>query len=590
MLDYIWETDDVKQFQTKTQLILYFLQGSKRFFLSGAVFACLVAFFDLINPRIIGYTVDEVIAQDISISRLGLIALSAAFLALLGGVCRYCFQLFNSMGAEKLVRRMRDELYRKIAALPFAWHKEHKTGDIIQRCTSDVETIKRFLSEQMTALLRIVVMIVFAITFMLQIHGKLTFLAALSIPVVVLYSFFFHSRISSAFARVDEEEGRLSAIAQENLTGVRVVRAFGRELYEKERFEKKNEEYTNLWVHLMNLLSGFFASNDLIYGAQILLVLVLGAYYCVQGQLTAGQYLSFIVYNSMLTWPVRTLGRVISEMSKAGISVDRILYIMNAQEEQDPAEWESGCYTGDICFEHVSFTYPGTQKKVLDDLNFTIPGGKTVGILGGTGTGKSTLICLLDRLYPLRKGQGRITIGGVDIAKLQASELRQHVGLVLQEPYLFSRTLKDNMKIAAEHATEAELEDAVATACLMGTIRHFAEGYDTYVGERGVTLSGGQKQRTAIAQMLIKKPDIMVFDDSLSAVDAQTDAKIRMAIREKTASSTVILVSHRITTLMEADEILVLDHGRVAESGTHEELLKKQGIYSRIYELQMQQA
>ena len=232
----------MKRFETKTQLVLYFLEGSKRFFLAGAVFACLVVFFDLINPRIIGYTVDEVIGRNISISGLGIVALAVALLALLGGVCRYCFQLFNSMGAEKLVKRMRDELYRQIASLPFSWYGEHQTGDIIQRCTSDVETIKRFLSEQMTALLRILVMILFAVTFMFRIHVKLTMAAALSIPVVVLYSVFFHNRISSAFAKVDEEEGRLSAIAQENLTGVRVVRAFGRELYEKDRFEKKNEE------------------------------------------------------------------------------------------------------------------------------------------------------------------------------------------------------------------------------------------------------------------------------------------------------------------------------------------------------------
>ena len=580
----------MKRIETKTQLVLYFLEGSKRFFLAGAVFACLVVFFDLINPRIIGYTVDEVIGRNISISGLGIVALAVALLALLGGVCRYCFQLFNSMGAEKLVKRMRDELYRQIASLPFSWYGEHQTGDIIQRCTSDVETIKRFLSEQMTALLRILVMILFAVTFMFRIHVKLTMAAALSIPVVVLYSVFFHNRISSAFAKVDEEEGRLSAIAQENLTGVRVVRAFGRELYEKDRFEKKNEEYTHLWVYLMKLLSGFFASNDLICGAQIMLVLVLGAYYCVNDQLTARQYLSFVVYNSMLTWPVRTLGRVISEMSKAGISAERILYIMNARPEEDPAESETGIYTGDICFEHVSFAYPGTKKKVLDDISFTISGGKTVGILGGTGTGKSTLVHLLDRLYPLPVHQGRITIGGIDIAKLRASELRRHVGLVLQEPYLFSRTLEENIKIAADNAGEKELHEAVEAASLDGTIAHFTEGYQTFVGERGVTLSGGQKQRTAIAQMLIRKPDIMVFDDSLSAVDAQTDAKIRQAIREKTAASTVILISHRITTLMQADEILVLEQGRVAERGTHEELLKKQEIYSRIYELQMQQA
>ena len=597
-----------QRFHSKTDLVLYFLRGCKRFFGLGAVCACLLSVFDLINPRIIGYTVDSVIGDgntDIPawlahqiealggrsylLSHLYLVAAFVILVALLGGLCRYLFQLFNSMGAERLVQRMRECLYRQIESLPYAWHGENQTGDIIQRCTSDVETIKRFLSEQMTMLLRVGVMIVLAVVFMFEIHVKLAAVAALSIPVVLLYSYFFHDRIGSAFEKVDEEEGRLSTIAQENLTGVRVVRAFGRELYEKERFEKKNEEYTYMWIRMMQILSTFWASNDLISGLQIMLVVSLGAYFCVHGSLTAGQYIAFVSYNAMLTWPVRMLGRVISEMSKAGISVGRILYIMNGEPEKDRAE-TTGCdYTGDIVFDHVTFDYQNSSKPVLKDVSFTIPGGKTVGILGGTGAGKSTLVHLLDRLYELPEDHGKITIGGENIAALKAKELRTHVGLVLQEPYLFSRTLEENISIGTEGADHRDVVAAAEIACLDTTIEHFTEGYQTYVGERGVTLSGGQKQRTAIAQMLIRKPEIMIFDDSLSAVDAETDSKIRKAISKSTASATVILISHRITTLMQADEIIVLDKGRVAECGSHEELLKSGGIYSRIYELQMQQ-
>jgi ATP-binding cassette subfamily B protein len=517
------------------------------------------------------------------------VALFVVAVALLAGVCRYLFKLWNSMGAEFLLQRMRDCLYAQIESLPYAWHSENQTGDIIQRCTSDVETIKRFVSEQMTELLRIVVMIVLAVFFMFRIHSRLTLVAVLSVPVVVLYSFFFHSRISSAFARVDEEEGRLSTIAQENLTGVRVVRAFGRELYEKDRFEGRNEIYTNMWIRMMQLMSGFWASNDLISGLQVMLVTTLGAYFCVKGSLSAGQYIAFISYNAMLTWPVRVLGRVISEMSKSGISIGRILYIMNASPEQDEPSTKETDYRGDIGFEHVSFDYSGSGREVLKDVSFTIKGGTTVGILGGTGSGKSTLACLLDRLYDLPKNQGRITVGGVDIRDLKARDLRRHVGLVLQEPYLFSRTLAENIQIGAEGSTRADVREAAAIACLDHTIEHFTEGYETFVGERGVTLSGGQKQRTAIAQMLIRRPQIMVFDDSLSAVDAQTDARIRSAIRQHTVSSTVLLISHRITTLMQADQILVFDKGRLVQQGTHEELAAQPGIYQKIYELQMQQ-
>jgi ATP-binding cassette subfamily B protein len=222
-------------------------------------------------------------------------------------------------------------------------------------------------------------------------------------------------------------------------------------------------------------------------------------------------------------------------------------------------------------------------------VTFTVKGGTTVGILGGTGSGKSTLVHLLDRLYELPEKCGRIRIGGTDIADLKASELRKNVGLVLQEPYLFSRTLEDNIRIGLEGASREDVQEASKVACLDTAISHFAEGYDTYVGERGVTLSGGQKQRTAIAQMLIRKPPILIFDDSLSAVDAKTDSEIRMALKKHTTSATVLLISHRITTLMQADQIIVLDRGRIAEMGTHEELLEKQGIYRKIYDLQMQQ-
>ena len=334
----------------------------------------------------------------------------------------------------------------------------------------------------------------------------------------------------------------------------------------------------------------FWTSGDLVSYLQTLVILVYGSYLAASGRITAGELIAFISYNELLNWPIRALGRTIAELSKTGISIDRLRYIMNAEVEQDAPDAVCPPMNRDIVFDHVSYAYDNGQGEVLRDVSFRIRGGSVFGILGGTGSGKSTLMHLLDRLYDLPEDGGRILIGDTDISKIQTAYLRQHVGMVLQEPYLFSRTLSENIAITQKRVVLDEVRRAARTASLDDTIEHFTKGYDTYVGERGVTLSGGQKQRTAIAQMLIRKPEIMIFDDSLSAVDAETDAKIREALKSRTAGSTVILISHRISTLMHADSILVLDKGRVAAQGTHGELLETSPIYRRIYQLQMQGA
>ena len=403
-------------------------------------------------------------------------------------------------------------------------------------------------------------------------------------------SLFLHKGIGKSFEKVDIEEGKLSSIAQENLTGVRVVRAFGRESYERERFEVQNEHYTNMWVHLMRLLAAFWSSSDLFSYLQIFSVLCVGTVLCVNGEMSAGDFIAFNSYTTMLMWPIRNIGRVIANLAKAGISIERLMYIMNSKEERDVEDAKDVDLHQDIAFNHVSFQYENGSAEILDDINFTIKAGTTVGILGGTGSGKSTLMYLLDRLYELPKENGSITIGGVDVRDIKLSCLRTNIGMVLQEPYLFSRTLEENIAIALPEMDRDEVKRAAKIASLDHAIEHFKEGYDTYVGERGVTLSGGQKQRTAIAQMLISKPPVMVFDDSLSAVDAETDAKIRHALKENVGDSTVILIAQRITTLMNADLIVVMDHGKIVEMGKHEELIHNGGIYQQIYELQSRSA
>lgn len=593
---------------TKRRLLWQFMQGSKRYFIISILTSLAVTATDIVNPQLVRYTVDTVLGDEPSalptvvngwIDRLGgveqlrqrlwMLALVIVAVALVSGIARYLQRVYNTKASETLVQRMRHLLFAHIQRLPFSWHMKNQTGDIIQRCTSDVDVVKNFLSEQLTSILRIVIQIAVSLSVMYTMNTRLAVAASVTLPVILLYSAFFGGRIRSRFKECDEAEGVLSAITQENLTGVRVVRAFGREAYERDRFGKQNAEYTGRWLRLSRLMAAFWGVGDFIAGAQVMLILVLGVISCVNGQMTPGDFIAFLSYNTMLSWPIRRLGRMISEMSKAGISIDRLHYILSAEPERDvPGAVEPDLH-GDIVFHDVFFAYDGCPE-LLHHVSFTAKAGSTVGILGGTGSGKSTLMHLLNRLYPLPAdgSGGSITIGGVNIADIKAEHLRRHVGMVLQEPYLFSRSIADNIGITRRDITREEIREAARIACLDDTVTEFAEGYDTFVGERGVTLSGGQKQRAAIARMLTQQTPIMVFDDSLSAVDAETDAKIRAALLQNLGGSTVFLISHRTATLMHADLILVLDNGRILESGTHAQLMEREdGLYRRIYDMQL---
>ena len=586
------------------KLIWRFLKGSKAMFVVSILLAALTALTDMVMPQIIRAAVDNAIGGNEPTfgpavmklvnavggfeylgKNLWIMALAVLVVALVKVLSQYGFLVTNTRASETLVKTMRDTLYTHIEHLPFSWHMKNHTGDIIQRCTSDIETTRNFVAGQMTGLFRILILVVLSIVFMFSMNTLLAVIALLPMPIIVLYSLRFHNKIGSGFKECDESEGRLSAMAQENLTGVRVVRAFGRERYEKDRFEKHNEEYTGLWVRLAKVMSRFWSVSDILSGIQIMLVVVFGVVFCLRNEMTSGEYIAFISYNAQLVWPIRQLGRMISEMSKAGVAVDRIGYIISSETEKDKENASTPDMTGDIAFEHVNFAYDGCPQ-MLHDINFTMKAGTTLGILGGTGSGKSTLMLLLDRLYDLPEGNGRITIGGVDIADMKRDHLRKNIGIVLQEPFLFSRTLQENLSITNDGLTLTDIREAARAACLDETIEGFAKGYDTFVGERGVTLSGGQKQRAAIARMLTQHTPIMIFDDSLSAVDAETDAKIRKALEMRFGSASIILISHRITTLSKADQVIVLDRGRIAEMGTPAELEKAGGLYQKIYEIQ----
>ena len=572
------------------------------FLLIASVAASILAIvFYYLTPQVFRFTVDTVLGdepsalpsfltawlnpdrQDVT---YGLIACAVAAMlcSVLSGIFNYICRCTMAVSSEGMIKKLRDQLFAHIQRLPYHWHVSHQTGDIIQRCTSDVDVIRNFVCNQLVEVVRTVFLIILYLSIMFSMNVKLSLVAVLFIPIVGLSSGVFYKKISSRFQVADEAEGELTTCAQENLTGVRVVRAFGRERYEVDRFNRRNQRFSQLWIRLGKLLSIYWASGTLLTCLQVMVIILVGTVETVHGNMTLGAFLAFITYNEALAWPVRSLGRVLSDMSKAGVSLDRVGYILQAQEEQDVPEAQEAT-TGDIEFDHVSFGYEG--QPVLRDVSFTIPAGSTFAILGGTGSGKSTLVHLLDRLYDLPEGQGTITIGGVDIRKMNRESLRRQIGLVLQEPFLFSQTIRENISATKPQATEKELRRAAAIACVDEAITEFPDGYETVVGERGVTLSGGQKQRVAIARMLVQQAPIMVFDDSLSAVDAQTDAKIRAALRESLGKSTVILISHRITTLMQADRILVLDGGRVADLGSHRELISRPGTYKDIYDIQM---
>ena len=589
----------------KAAMIFRFLKPCLPLMLTGLFFSAMITVCQAFIPQVIRISVDGVLGSELSKipewvtaflseesirenpgKMLTIAALAVILLAAINIAANYYSKVFAAKGSESFVKGMRDQLYDHIQKLPYSWHVKNQTGDIIQRCTSDVDVVRNFVTNQLMEVFRIIFLIVFYMVIMFSMNVKISLIAVSFFPIVILYSGYFFSKIAQHFQEADEAEGILSSVVQENLTGVRVVRAFGRESFERKRFDEKNERFAGLWIYLGKFLSLYWSIGDLITGIQILTVICMGVLFTVDGNLTVGEFIAFVSYNSSMAWPVRSLGRIISEMSKAGVSIDRIAYILDEKEEDDRPGVTKPAINKDIVFDKVNFKYE-EGAAVLKDVSFTVPAGKTFAILGNTGSGKSTLVHLLNRLYDLPDGCGKITIGGVDIRDIDRQYLRSQIGMVLQEPFLYSGSIKENVGITKESSAFDDIREACEIACVDSAIDSFTDGYETIVGERGVTLSGGQKQRVAIARMLVEHTPVMIFDDSLSAVDAQTDAMIREALKKRMAGTTVILIAHRITTLMQADCIMVLEDGAVAEMGSHEQLMEHHGIYRRIYDIQM---
>ena len=574
----------------KFRITAKFFTGAKKYFVMAVFASFITTILNSLTPQIFRFTIDSVLGSNqypFLSEHLWIMALVVIGVAVMSGIFLYVGRVGTALAGETFAKNMRDALFVHVQKLPMSWHDKNQTGDIIQRCTSDVEVIRNFVVTQLLEVFRTSFLVIVSFDMMMSMNVKLSLIVLAFVPVVVLYSAIFYRLIARRFTDADEAEGELSTVVQENATGVRVVRAFGREKFEMDRFREKNDAFAKLWIKLGTLSGLYWGVGDLITGLQVVTIIVLGAVEAVRGTISVGEFVAFASYNTTLVWPIRGLGRILSDMSKAGVSFERVDYIIRGEEEgYSEQKRKSEQLTEDIQFSHVSFSYEDGQD-VLSDVSFEIPAGTTFGILGGTGSGKSTIVQLLTRLYECEKNGGTIRIGGRDIREIPLEELRDKVGMVLQEPFLYSRTIKENICASRPDVSMEEIRKAAQIACVDDAIMSFPDGYDTLVGERGVTLSGGQRQRVAIARMLLSRSPVMVFDDSLSAVDAKTDYQIRLALKKERGDSTLILISHRITTLMGADQIMVVNHGKIEELGTHEELLEREGIYRKIYEIQM---
>ena len=532
----------------------------------------------LMNP------INDLGGRDFLRQNLWIPALALILMNVVNGVFTFIKGRSSAIASENIARKLRNDLYRHLQHLPFAYHVKAQAGELIQRCTSDVDTIRRFLAVQVMEVVNTVLMVVIAMSILLPRSVPITLYSLILVPPLFCFATWFFKMVHKSFEVADEADGVLNAVLQENLSGVRVVRAFGQQEREVEKFDRVNNDLRKKNLRLNELLAIYWGGGDAISMTQTLLTLVVCIIYACNGWITVGTLIVFTSTLGMLLFPIRQLGRTLSDAGKAMVSMKRVQAILHEEAEPDEPNALKPDLHGEIVFDHVSFAYPDDNVPVLRDVSFTIPAGKTAAVLGGTGSGKSTMMYLLQRLYT--PTGGKITIGGVDIQQIDRKYLRAHVGLILQEPFLYSKSIRENVGITAPEQEAERIEHAADIASASGFIAKADKGWETVVGERGVTLSGGQKQRIAIARTLLKDNNILIFDDSLSAVDTETDAQIRAALRHEQKDVTTLIISHRVTTLSQADLILVLENGQITQQGTHAELCSQPGLYQRINSIQ----
>lgn len=507
-------------------------------------------------------------------------------LALVQGLFTFLSGSLAAKTSESITRRLRNFLFDHLQRLPYAYHAESQTGDLISRATSDVDAINRFFSEQAIGIGRIILLFLVNFIALLQLNVKLALISVIAIPVIIAVSVIFFGRVSKAYEAYQEQEATLSNRLQENLTGVRVVKAFARQGYESYKFDQENWQKFRLGKKLLSIHSLFWPISDIICGAQMLSAYLVGALMALNGEITVGTYLAFIALVVWIIWPMRNLGRLIVQTSTGMVSYGRVAQLL--EQEREPLHagqvHPTGDVEGEILFDEVSFEYEN-DRPVLSDISFACQPGNIIALLGSTGSGKTSLVNLLPRFYDPTSGV--ITLDGIDITHYSRAYLRSQIGIVEQEPFLFSRSIKENITYGVHRrVTDEEVIQAAQFAAIHDVIETFPNGYETLVGERGVTLSGGQKQRVAIARALLKNPRILILDDSTSSVDTETEAQIREALHQLMTNRTTFIIAHRIQSVMKADLILVFDKGRIVQQGNHDELIAQQGMYRQIFDIQ----
>jgi ATP-binding cassette subfamily B protein len=518
---------------------------------------------------------------------LPLIAGGFIGLAFLEGGFSFLSGRWAAQTAEGTTRRLRNYVFDHIQHLPFRYHSQTPTGEMIQRATSDVDAIRRFFADQAIGFGRVVLLFIINFVALLQLNVQLALISVIAVPLVVVASFFFFRRITKAYQAYQEQDGVLSTTLQENLSGVRVVKAFARQDYEIDKFERNNFEKYTRGKHLLMMHSFFWPVSDVICGLQIVVGYLVGASMAINGTITVGTFLAYMGLIVWIIFPMRNLGRLIVQISTGMVSYNRVMEILRENRE----DLESGDFqqedmpNGKLEFKNVGFEYE-PDKPVLEDINFECTPGQVVALLGSTGSGKTTLVNLLPRFHDYTSGE--ILLDGVDLKRYSRSYLRKHIGIVEQEPFLFSRSIRENISYGVgRDVSDAEVEAAARAAAIHDVILSFPQGYHTLVGEKGVTLSGGQKQRVAIARTLLKNPRILILDDSTSSVDTETEAEIRDALQNLMKDRTTFIIAHRIQSIMIADLILVMDKGRIVQCGRHEELVAQENaFYRQIFDIQ----